>query len=63
MRQLDGEEQELLEQLDAGLPTPALIVMLRDLAEILDKEGVAVRARVATAGADRLERLSKQPSN
>lgn len=58
MRKLDSEEQELLEQLNAGLPTDALIAMLRDLADVLTKEGLAVRARVAETAADRLEQLN-----
>lgn len=58
MRELDSEEQELLEQLGSGLPTEALIAMVRDLAEVLAKEGLAVRARVAETAAQRLEQLS-----
>lgn len=58
MRELDSEEQELLEQLNAGLPTNELIAMVRDLAQVLTKEGLAIRARVAETAADRLEQLS-----
>lgn len=58
MRELDDEEQELLVQLNAGLPTDELIAMVRDLAEVLTKEGLVVRARVAETAADRLEQLS-----
>lgn len=58
MRELDGEEQELLEQLNGGLPTEELIVMVRDLAQVLTREGLVIRARVAATAADRLEQLS-----
>lgn len=58
MRKLDNEEQELLEQLNAGLPTAELIVIVRDLAQVLTKEGLAIRARVAETAAERLEQLS-----
>ncbi|WP_294131772.1 hypothetical protein [Sphingobium sp.] len=44
--------------LNAGLPTDELIVMVRDLAQVLTKEGLAIRARVAETAADRLEQLS-----
>ena len=63
MRELDSEEQKLLEQLNAGLPTSALIVMVRDLVEVLTKEGLIVRARVAETAADRLEQLSAAQIN
>ncbi len=58
MRQLDSEEQELLEQLNSRLPTDELIVMVRDLAQVLTNEGAVIRARVAETAADRLEQLS-----
>ncbi len=32
--------------------------MVRDLAQVLTKEGLAIRARVAETAADRLEQLS-----
>lgn len=63
MRELDSEEQELLEQLNGGLPTDELIVMVRDLAQVLTSEGLAIRARVAATAADRLEQLSKARIN
>lgn len=63
MRELDSEEQELLEQLNAGLPTDELIVMVRDLAQVLTTEGLAIRARVADTAADRLEQLSIARTN
>jgi hypothetical protein len=63
MRKLDNDELELLEQLGSGLPTDALIAMVRDLAAVLTKEGLAVRARVAQTAADRLEQLSAARAN
>lgn len=63
MRKLDDEEQELLEQLNADLPTGALVAMVRDLAEVLTKEGLVVRARVAETAADRLEQLGAARAN
>lgn len=63
MRELDDEEQELLVQLNAGLPTDELIAMVRDLAEVLTKEGLVVRARVAETAADRLEQLGAARAN
>lgn len=63
MRELDSEEQELLAQLGSGIPTGALIAMVRDLAEVLTTEGLAVRARVAQTAADRLEQLSAARAN
>lgn len=63
MRELDDKEQELLEQLNAGLPTDALVAMVRDLAEVLTKEGLVVRARVAETAADRLEQLGAARAN
>lgn len=63
MRHLDDEEQALLTQLVAGPPTSALLTMLRDPAEILDNESLAVRARVVVAAAERLKRLTTRPSN
>lgn len=63
MRKLDSEEQELLEQLNAGLPIDELIVMVRDLAQVLTSEGLAIRARVVETAADRLEQLSTALTN
>lgn len=63
MRELDDEEQELLVQLNAGRPTDELIAMVRDLAEVLTKEGLVVRARVAETAADRLEQLRAARAN
>lgn len=63
MRKLDSEEQELLKQLNAELPTGELIVMVRDLAQVLTREGLAIRARVAETAADRLEQLSAARTN
>ncbi len=63
MRKLDSEEQELLEQLNAELPTEELIVMVRDLAQVLAREGLVIRARVAETAADRLEQLSRARIN
>lgn len=63
MRKLDSEEQELLEQLNGGLPTDELIVMVRDLAQVLTREGLVIRARVAETAADRLEQLSTARTN
>lgn len=57
MRTLDDNEQGLLRQLDGVVPTDALVTMLKDLAEILEGEGLVVRARVVTVAAARLVSL------
>ncbi|AOH85585.1 hypothetical protein AWL63_18230 [Sphingomonas panacis] len=57
MRELDAEETELLRILDEGVPTPALIGMMRDLSEILEGKGYTIQARVAEVAADRLQLL------
>lgn len=58
MRELDDEERQVLRELDAGVSTPHLIAMVRDLAEILRGRGHVVQASVAEIAADRLSLLS-----
>ena len=58
MRKLEAEEISLLHTLDDGVPTPDLVVMVRDLAEILRNEGQVIRANVAEIAADRLSELN-----
>jgi hypothetical protein len=58
MRELDEEERQVLRELDAGVSTPDLIAMVRDLAEILRGRGHVVQASVAEIAADRLSLLS-----
>jgi hypothetical protein len=57
MRELDAEERELMRRLDGVIPTDQLIQMVRDLSEVLAKEGLVVRARVAEVAATRLDSL------
>ncbi len=58
MRELDEEERSLLRALDGDIATPDLIIMVRDLGEILRKRGLVIQANVAELAADRLELLS-----
>lgn len=58
MRELDEEERSLLRQLDANVATPDLILMVRDLGEVLRKRGLVIQANVAVLAADRLEYLT-----
>jgi hypothetical protein len=58
MRKLDPEERAILRTLDAGVSTPDLIAMVRDLGEILRSRGHVVQANVAELAADRLMALS-----
>ena len=58
MRELNEEERQVLHDLDAGVSTADLIVMVRDLAEILRGRGHVVQASVAEIAADRLTGLS-----
>lgn len=58
MRELDEEERQVLRELDAGVSTSDLIVMVRDLAEILRGRGHVVQANVAEIAADRLKLLN-----
>ncbi|MBO9375539.1 hypothetical protein GG804_02055 [Sphingomonas histidinilytica] len=57
MRELDAEETELLRVLDEGVPTTALIGMVRGLAEVLQSRGHVIQARVAEVAADRMQLL------
>jgi hypothetical protein len=61
MRELDAEETELLGILDDGVPTLALIGMVRDLSEVLQRRGYVIQARVAEVAADRLQLLGAGP--
>lgn len=58
MRELDEEERLLLRQLDAGVATSDLIVIVRDLGEVLRSRGHVIQANVAEIAADRLALLS-----
>lgn len=58
MRDLDEEERSLLLQLDGNVATSDLILMVRDLGEVLRERGLVIQANVAELAADRLERLS-----
>lgn len=58
MRELDEEERLLLGHLDAGVATSDLIVIVRDLGEVLRSRGHVIQANVAEIAADRLALLS-----
>jgi ribosomal protein L1 len=58
MREFDEEERSLLRQLDGNVATPDLILMVRDLGEVLRERGLVIQANVAELAADRLEYLS-----
>lgn len=58
MRELDDEERLLLRHLDAGVSTGDLVVIVRDLGEILRSRGHVIQANVAEIAADRLQLLS-----
>ena len=58
MRELAEEETLLLRHLDGGIPTRDLIVIVRDLGEILRNRGHVIQANVAEIAADRLQLLS-----
>ncbi|WP_454887900.1 hypothetical protein [Sphingomonas oryzagri] len=58
MRELDDEERHLLRALDEGVSTTDLIVMVRDLGELLRGRGHIMQANVAELAADRLEMLN-----
>lgn len=58
MRELDEEERSLLRTLDGDVATPDLVLMVKDLGEILRKRGLMIQANVAELAADRLELLS-----
>jgi ribosomal protein L1 len=60
MRELDEEERSLLRALDGDVATPDLVLMVRDLGEILRKRGLVIQANVAELAADRLEFLSAE---
>ena len=63
MRELDSEEHQLLRTLDGGVSTADLIVMVRDMGEILRARGHVVQANVAELAADRLASLSASSGN
>ena len=58
MRELDEEEKTVLRQLDADVSTSDLIVIVRDLGEVLRSRGHVIQANVAEIAADRLALLS-----
>jgi ribosomal protein L1 len=58
MRELDEEERTVLRQLDGDVATPDLILIVRDLGEVLRDRGLVIQANVAELAADRLEYLS-----
>ena len=58
MRELDDEDKLLLHQLDGDISTGDLIIMVRDLGEILRGRGHVMQANVAELAADRLRLLS-----
>ena len=58
MRELDEEERSVLRQLDGDVSTPDLILIVRDLGEVLRERGLVIQANVAELAADRLEYLS-----
>jgi hypothetical protein len=58
MRELDEEEKLLLRHLDGDISTGDLIIMVRDLGEILRGRGHVMQANVAELAADRLRLLS-----
>lgn len=58
MRELDEEERLLLRHLDSGVTTSDLIVIVRDLGEVLRSRGHVIQANVAEIAADRLALLS-----
>lgn len=61
MRELDEEELQILRHLDANVATSDLIVIVRDLGEVLRGRGHVIQANVAEIAADRLEWLSARP--
>lgn len=62
MRELDEEERSLLRALDGNVSTPDLILMVRDLGEVLRSRGLVIQANVAALAADRLESLYSAPT-
>jgi hypothetical protein len=57
MRKLTSSEMALLHILDDGVSTADLVIMVRDLAELLRGEGQVIRSNVAELAADRLAML------
>jgi|GEM_PF-1673969 hypothetical protein len=62
MRELTEEERHLLRALDGPLATRDLVIMVRDLGEILRERGHVIQANVAELAADRLELLDIGPT-
>jgi hypothetical protein len=60
MRELDEEEKLLLRHLDADISTGDLIILVRDLGEVLRARGHVIQANVAELAADRLRLLSSR---
>ncbi|RJG51099.1 hypothetical protein D0Z70_23500 [Sphingobium terrigena] len=60
MRELDEEEKLLLRHLDADISTGDLIIIVRDLGEVLRARGHVIQANVAEIAADRLRLLSSR---
>ncbi|WP_150295068.1 hypothetical protein [Sphingobium estronivorans] len=57
MRELDEEEREILRMLDSGISTRDLIMIVRDLGDVLRQQGYVIQANVAELAADRLIHL------